>query len=148
MKDIYQNVNNSLKTQPRYKMKNNQIDHIPDISKMVSTEDISTEFVEIVNKNFWEMIDMENNQIDHIPDVVGKTIKSVDMYEQELNNLLFKYSRGKLGYTQLIMGKSRLYQQAKEMHKQEIMDAYEEGYKDAEDTLRLNPEQYYNETFK
>lgn len=43
-------------------MENKQTEHIPNISKMVSTEDIPSEFVEVVNKNFWELIDMENKQ--------------------------------------------------------------------------------------
>jgi hypothetical protein len=36
--------------------------------------------------------------------------------------------------------------QAKEMEKQQIIDAYEDGYSDSDNTFKLN-EQYYNETF-
>jgi hypothetical protein len=36
--------------------------------------------------------------------------------------------------------------QAKEMEKQQIVDAYENGYSDSDNTFQLN-KQYYNETF-
>ena len=35
---------------------------------------------------------------------------------------------------------------AKEMEKQQIIDAYENGYSDSDNTFQLN-KQYYNETF-
>jgi uncharacterized protein YoaH (UPF0181 family) len=37
--------------------------------------------------------------------------------------------------------------EAKEMEKQQIIDAYEDGYSDSDNTFELNKE-YYNETFK
>ena len=37
--------------------------------------------------------------------------------------------------------------QAKELEKQQIVDAYENGYSDSDNTFELNKE-YYNETFK
>jgi hypothetical protein len=37
-------------------------------------------------------------------------------------------------------------EQAKEMEKQQIIDAYEDGYSDSDNTFKLN-EQYYKETF-
>jgi hypothetical protein len=39
-----------------------------------------------------------------------------------------------------------LFEQAKEMEKQQIIDAYEDGYSDSDNTFKLN-EQYYKETF-
>jgi HEPN domain-containing protein len=40
----------------------------------------------------------------------------------------------------------KLFQQAKEMEKQQIGEAYEDGYSDSDNTFELNKE-YYNETF-
>jgi hypothetical protein len=39
------------------------------------------------------------------------------------------------------------FQQAKEMEKQQIGEAYEDGYSDSDNTFELNKE-YYNEQFK
>jgi HEPN domain-containing protein len=39
-----------------------------------------------------------------------------------------------------------LIEQAKEIEKQQIIDAYEDGYSDSDNTFELNKE-YYNETF-
>jgi hypothetical protein len=44
------------------------------------------------------------------------------------------------------VGEAIEVQQAKEMEKQQIIDAYEDGYSDSDNTFKLN-EQYYNETF-
>ena len=41
---------------------------------------------------------------------------------------------------------TELEEQAKEMEKQQIIDAYEDGYSDSDNTFELNKE-YYNETF-
>jgi len=38
------------------------------------------------------------------------------------------------------------FEEAKEMEKQQIIDAYEDGYSDSDNTFKLN-EQYYNETY-
>jgi hypothetical protein len=40
-----------------------------------------------------------------------------------------------------------LFEQAKEMHKQEIIAAYQEGFNNAYFNNPLSKEQYYNETF-
>ena len=40
-----------------------------------------------------------------------------------------------------------LFKQAKEMEKQQIGEAYEDGYSDSDNTFELNKE-YYNEKFK
>ena len=39
------------------------------------------------------------------------------------------------------------FEQAKELHKQEIIEAYQQGYKNAYFGNPLNKEQYYNETY-
>ena len=41
-----------------------------------------------------------------------------------------------------------LYQQAKEMEKEQIMDAYQQGQYDSEPIRETDAEQYYNETYK
>lgn len=109
-------------------MKNKQTDHIPDISKMVSTEDVSTEFVEIVNKNFWEMIDMENKQTERIADG-GKTISSIDWLEDEMKYLLEKYRYFEVSEEEFVTIQNQLFNDAKEKHKQEIINAVEWNYK-------------------
>ena len=81
---------------------------------------------------------MENKQTERVAEG-GKTMSSIDWFNKQIVNK--QNGEGDLRSWDMI------FQQAKEKHKQEIMDAYEEGYKDAEDTLRLNPEQYYNETY-
>ncbi len=40
------------------------------------------------------------------------------------------------------------FEQAKEMEKLQIKDAYQQGFNNAYFSNPLNPEQYYNETFK
>jgi hypothetical protein len=40
-----------------------------------------------------------------------------------------------------------IYDQAKEMEKEQIIEAWNNGY-DEEDRATSNPNQYYNETFK
>jgi len=40
-----------------------------------------------------------------------------------------------------------IFEQAKEMEKQQIIDAYQQGFNNAYFSNPLNPEQYYNETF-
>ena len=50
------------------------------------------------------------------------------------------------GYTKAIQ---KIYSQAIEMHKQEILDAFEEGSSDGYDGWgSTNKEKYYNETYK
>jgi hypothetical protein len=40
-----------------------------------------------------------------------------------------------------------ILEQAKEIEKQQIIDAYQQGFNNAYFSNPLNPEQYYNETF-
>jgi hypothetical protein len=41
-----------------------------------------------------------------------------------------------------------IFQQAKEMEKEQIMNAYKQGQYDSEPIRETDAEQYYNETFK
>ena len=43
---------------------------------------------------------------------------------------------------------NEIFEQAKEMEKQQIIDAYQQGFNNAYFSNPLNSEQYYNETFK
>jgi HEPN domain-containing protein len=47
-----------------------------------------------------------------------------------------------------VISKVKLLQQAKEMEKQQIIDAYIEASPRLEDITKESAEQYYNETFK
>jgi hypothetical protein len=48
--------------------------------------------------------------------------------------------------------RTNIIQQAKEMEKQQIIEAYSNGYRNGGDNYgygnRISPEQYYNKTFK
>ena len=55
-----------------------------------------------------------------------------------------KDSNGKLFIDRIT---SDIFQQAKKMEKEQIIEAWNNGY-DEEDRATSNPNQYYNETFK
>ena len=46
------------------------------------------------------------------------------------------------------LGMKEIIEQAKEMEKQQIIDAYQQGFNNAYFSNPLSKEQYYNETFK
>ena len=51
-------------------------------------------------------------------------------------------------YVKVDIKNTAVFYQAKEMEKQQIIDAYQQGFNNAYFSNPLNPEQYYNETFK
>ena len=51
------------------------------------------------------------------------------------------------GDNEIIGCSDELFEQAKEMEKEQIIEAWNNGY-DEEDRATSNPNQYYNETFK
>ena len=64
----------------------------------------------------------------------NNSVTAVEWFEQQLYNLDIEIPFS-------------IIEQAKEMEKQQIIDAYENGYSDSDNTFALNPD-YYNETFK
>lgn len=89
---------------------------------------------------------MENNQTERIADV-GKTMSSIDWLEDEMKYLLEKYRYFEVSEEEFVTIQNQLFNDAKEKHKQEIMDAVDYGI-----LLYVNDpitsEDYYNETFK
>ena len=76
---------------------------------------------------------------------------SIEWFAEKDTILTIQFLEGKLNQTQLALEKMQCFQQAKEMHKQEIIDAF--GIGCHHESKRLVgyqdvAEQYYNETFK
>jgi hypothetical protein len=76
---------------------------------------------------------------------------SVDWYSVKRDVLEIEVRLGKLSANEYAEELAKAEQQAKAMHKEEIMNASEAGFDDGsgfiEDIKYKNPEQYYNETF-
>ena len=62
----------------------------------------------------------------------------------QMENLITKAEITNMDGNDFIIAKVKLLQQAKEMEKKQIMDAFNNGYLNHS----MNSEQYYNETFK
>jgi hypothetical protein len=67
---------------------------------------------------------------------------AVEWYEQEINLLIKKYQLNEISQREFITMKHNLFYQAKEMEKQQIIDAYEQG-----DIQLVNGKQYYEQTY-
>lgn len=72
---------------------------------------------------------------------------AVEWYEKEINSLIEEYESGKISKRDFITMKHNLFYPAKEMEKQQIIDAYDDGNYAYGMGIK-EPEQYYNETFK
>lgn len=72
---------------------------------------------------------------------------AVEWYEKEINSLIEEYESGKISKRDFITMKHNLFYPAKEMEKQQIKDAYDDGNYAYGMGIK-EPEQYYNETFK
>jgi hypothetical protein len=67
---------------------------------------------------------------------------AVEWYEQEINLLIEKYQSNEISQREFITMKHNLFYQAKEMEKQQIKDAYDQG-----DIQLVNGNQYYEQTY-
>lgn len=67
---------------------------------------------------------------------------AVEFYHSELKKILYNF----IVTPEQVMEMADALAQAKEIEKQQIIDAYENGYSDSDNTFKLN-KQYYNETF-
>ena len=67
---------------------------------------------------------------------------AVEWYEQEINLLIEKYQSNEISQREFITMKHNLFYQAKEMEKEQIIDAYEQG-----DIQLVNGKQYYEQTY-
>lgn len=75
----------------------------------------------------------------------NKKQNSLEWYIEETFKLSVKFERQEISQDEYTLGYSNLLQQAKAMHKEEVVDAYIEGHSIYGENT--NAEQYYNETF-
>ncbi len=73
---------------------------------------------------------------------------AVEWYEKEINSLFEKYEAKGISKRDFITMKHNLFYQAKEMEKQQIIDACESTSNTDFWVKYESYEQYYNETFK
>jgi hypothetical protein len=66
----------------------------------------------------------------------------------QMENLITKAKVTDMDNNDFVIEKVKLLQQAKEMEKEQIMDAHYFGYTDCRSHNMRTEEQYYNETFK
>ena len=73
---------------------------------------------------------------------------AVEWYEIEINLLIEKYQVKEISQREFITMKHNFFYEAKEMEKQQIIDAYCKGRNNVINKNNIYPKQYYNETFK
>jgi hypothetical protein len=71
---------------------------------------------------------------------------SVEWLNDELASLNFDYLTGQIGNKEYNERHKQILEQAKAIHKEEIVESWSNGY-DEEDRATSNPFKYYNETF-
>jgi hypothetical protein len=71
---------------------------------------------------------------------------SLDLYEKEINFLIEKYEAKEISKREFITMKHNLFYNAKEMEKEQIMEAFEDG--NEQGFICKTGEEYYNETYK
>jgi hypothetical protein len=71
---------------------------------------------------------------------------AVEWYEKEINSLLEKYEAKEILKREFITMKHNLFYDAKEMEKEQIIDAFDEGNPNG--FILKDGEQYFNETYK
>jgi hypothetical protein len=73
---------------------------------------------------------------------------AVEWYAAQAMQLEIQRGKGIISISQMLNELSNIFQQAKEMEKQQIVNAWFGGYLNGEIRSELKSEQYYNETFK
>jgi hypothetical protein len=79
---------------------------------------------------------------------------SIEFFAEKDTQLTIDFLENKLTQLQLAIAKTKLFHEAKEMHKQEMKDAFTEGEFNIHNSKRdegfeyETSEQYYQETFK
>jgi hypothetical protein len=75
---------------------------------------------------------------------------AVEWYAEQAMQLEIQRGKGIISISQMLNELSNIFQQAKEMEKQQIMNAWLiDGYTDLTNNYWVNEfEEYYNETFK
>jgi hypothetical protein len=72
---------------------------------------------------------------------------AVDWYEKEINSLFEKYDAKQISRADFLIMKHNIFYPAKEMEKEQIINAHGLKYYDITEEV-INGEQYYNETYK
>jgi hypothetical protein len=70
---------------------------------------------------------------------------SIQMYEKKALELFHMYANGDIDIREFLTTLHNFYYNVEEMHKQEIIDAWEDGI---DSFSTRSAEQYYKETFK
>ena len=73
---------------------------------------------------------------------------AVEWYAEQDNLALIDFLEGKINKIELLIIKTTILQQAKAIHKEEIMNAHNQGYADGYRDNGISPIDYYNQTFK
>ena len=78
---------------------------------------------------------------------------SIEYFSEQIGVLYTQFSNGFISLNDFQLAFNNQYQQAKEMHKQEIIDAFDEGQEyeyqyHINSAPKFDSETYYNETFK
>ena len=74
---------------------------------------------------------------------------SIEKLHEESSELMHKHLKGELSARDLIVMHHNLYYEAKEKHKQEILDAHKDGgFLLVLQSKQERAEKYYNKTFK
>ena len=79
---------------------------------------------------------------------------SIEKLHEESSDLMHKHLKGELSARDLIVMQHNLYYEAKQMHKQDIIEAYEEGqnttyeYSEDNDVNYYDGRNYYKNTYE
>jgi hypothetical protein len=73
---------------------------------------------------------------------------TVEWYEKEINSLFEKYEAKQISQVVFLIMKHNIFYQAKEMEKEHLMMAYNDGYVNAVFKGTRKPIEYYNETYE
>jgi HEPN domain-containing protein len=71
---------------------------------------------------------------------------AVEWQFEQLFNSFEKFNNGEFTFNEYLKKNLEIREQAKEMEKQQIIDAFDDGYYE-NGMGRYEPEEYYNETF-
>ena len=72
---------------------------------------------------------------------------SIEMYEKKVLELFHMYANGDIDIREFLTTLHNFYYKVEEMHKQEIIDAYNKSW-ETRDNPYKTAEKYYEETFK
>jgi uncharacterized protein Yka (UPF0111/DUF47 family) len=73
---------------------------------------------------------------------------SVEWQFEQLFNSFEKFNNGEYTFAQYLSYNLTIFEQAKEMHKQEIIEATLYGWRRSTEVNSMDPNEFYNKTFK